>query len=138
MLLLIIQGLFAGSFAFIREHLFLLPAITVYAFLQVMLATFAMLALSSMSKSARFVGIMYAGLIFFTDAIFAMLKFLMKASSASLVSPTQNLAQLGDVIFRVPPRHDTPAALSLLVIVFLLVASIVILERKVRGVEVVA
>jgi ABC-2 type transport system permease protein len=138
MLLLIIQGLFAGSFAFIREHLFLLPAITVYAFLQVMLATFAMLALSSMSKSARFVGIMYAGLIFFTDAIFGMLKFLVKASSASLVSPTQNLAQLGDVIFRVPPRHDTPAVASLLVIVFLLVVSIVILERKVRGVEVVA
>ena len=62
----------------------------------------------------------------------------MKASSASLVSPTQNLAQLGDVIFRVPPRHDTPAVASLLVIVGLLVVSIVILERKVRGVEVVA
>jgi len=138
MLLLIVQCLFAGSFAFVREHLFLLPAITVYAFLQVMLATFSMLALSSLTKSARFVGIMYAGLIFFTDAVFAMLKFMVKASSASLVSPTQNLAQLGDVIFRVPPRHDTPAVLSLLVIVFLLIASIVILERKVRGVEVVA
>jgi hypothetical protein len=53
------------------------------------------------------------------------------------VSPTQNLAQLGDVIFRVPPRHDTPAGASLLVILVLLVVSIVILERKVRGVEVV-
>lgn len=138
MLLLIVQGLFAGSFAFVRANLFLLPAITVYAFLQVMLATFAMLALSSMTKSARFVGIMYAGLIFFTDAIFAMLKFLVKASSASLVSPTQNLAQLGDVIFRVPPRHDTPAVLSLLMIAILLVVSVVVLEKKVRGVEVVA
>lgn len=138
MLLLIVQGLFAGSFAFVRANLFLLPAITVYAFLQVMLATFAMLALSSMTKSARFVGIMYAGLIFFTDAVFAMLKFLVKASSASLVSPTQNLAQLGDLIFRVPPRHDTPAVLSLLMIVILLVVSVVVLERKVRGVEVVA
>jgi hypothetical protein len=48
------------------------------------------------------------------------------------------MAQLGDVIFRVPPRHATPAVASLLVIVFLLVASFVILERKVRGVEVVA
>ena len=138
MLLLLVQVLFAGSFAFVREHVFLLPAITVYAFLQVMLATFAMLALSSMSKSARFVGVMYAGLIFFTDSVFAMLKFLVKASGASLVSPTQSLAQLGDVIFRVPPRHDTPAVLSLAMIVLLLVASIVILERKVRGVEVVA
>jgi len=138
MLLLVVQCLFAGSFAFLREHLFLLPAITVYALLQVMLATFAMLALSSMSKSARFVGIMYAGLIFFTDSVFAMLKFLVKASGASLVSPTQSLAQLGDAIFRVPPRHDTPVILSLGVILFLLVASVVVLERKVRGVEVVA
>ena len=46
-----------------------------------------------------------------------MLKFLVKASGASLVSPTQSLAQIGDVIFRVPPRHDTPAVLSLLVVV---------------------
>ena len=105
------------------SNLFLLPAITVYAFLQVMLATFAMLALSSLSKSARFVGMMYAGLIFFTDAIFAMLKFLVKASGASLVSPTQSLAQLGDAIFRVPPRHETPVVLSPAVIVLLLVGS---------------
>jgi ABC-2 type transport system permease protein len=138
MLLLVVQCLFAGSFTFLREHLFLLPAITVYAFLQVMLATLAMLALSSMSKSARFVGIMYTGLIFFTDSVFAMLKFLVKASGASLVSPTQSLAQLGDAIFRVPPRHDTPVWLSLAVIVLLLIGSVIVLERKVRGVEVVA
>jgi ABC-2 type transport system permease protein len=138
MLLLLVQGLFAGTFAFARQNLFLFPAITVYAFLQVLLATFAMLALSSLSKSARFVGIMYAGVIFFTDAIFATLKYLVKASSASLISPTQSLAQLGDVIFRVPPRHETPAVLSILVIGGMIVGSIWILERRVRGVEVVA
>jgi ABC-2 type transport system permease protein len=138
MLLLLVQGLFAGTFAFARQNLFLLPAITVYAFLQVLLATFAMLALSSLSKSARFVGIMYAGVIFFTDAIFATLKYLVKASSASLISPTQSLAQLGDVIFRVPPRHETPAALSMMVIGGMILGSIWILERRVRGVEVVA
>ena len=138
MLLLLVQGLFAGTFAFARQNLFLLPAITVYAFLQVLLATFAMLALSSLSKSARFVGIMYAGVIFFTDAIFATLKYLVKASSASLISPTQSLAQLGDVIFRVPPRHETPVALSMMVIGGMILGSIWILERRVRGVEVVA
>ena len=57
---------------------------------------------------------MYAGVIFFTDAIFGMLKYVVRAGGASLVSPTQSLAQLGDVIFRVPPRHDTPVVLSLL------------------------
>jgi ABC-2 type transport system permease protein len=138
LLLLAVQVLFAGSFTFVRQNLFLFPAITVYAFLQVMLATFAMLALSSLSKSARFVGIMYAGVIFFTDAVFGMLKYIVRASGASLISPTQSLAQLGDVIFRVPPRHETPVVFSLGVIVLMIAAAILILERRIRGVEVVA
>ena len=62
-----------------------------------------------------------------------------RSSAASLISPTASLNQLGDVIFRVPPRYDTPAALSLLVVMASLVAvSILVLERRVRGVEVVA
>jgi ABC-2 type transport system permease protein len=138
MLLLAVQTLLAGSFAFIRANAFLFPAITVYAFLQVIMATLAMLALSSLSKSSRFVGIMYAGVIFFTDAVFAMLKHLVRASGASAVSPSQSLAQLGDAIFRVPPRHDTPVVVSLLVVVTILVVSGVVLARRVRGVEVVA
>jgi ABC-2 type transport system permease protein len=138
MLLLLVQVLFAGSFTFIRHNLFLFPAITVYAFLQVMLATFAMLALSSLSQSARFVGIMYAGVIFFTDAVFGMLKYLVRASGASLISPTQSLAQLGDAIFRIPPRHDTPVILSLGVLVLMIAAAMLVLGRRIRGVEVVA
>jgi ABC-2 type transport system permease protein len=138
MLLLFVQVMFAGSFAFLQQNAFLFPAITVYAVLQVTVATLSMLALSSLSKSARFVGIMYAGLIFFTGSIFAMLKYLVRASGASLISPTQSLAQLGDVIFRVPPRHETPVLLSLAVVILLIGGSILILERRVRGVEVVA
>ena len=138
LLLLIVQVLFAGSFEFVRKNAFLFPAITVYAFMQVLLATFSMLALSSLSKSPRFVGIMYAGVIFFTDAIFGMLKYVVRAGGASMVSPTQSLAQIGDVIFRVPPRHDTPVVLSLVVIIVMIVGAMLILERRIRGVEVVA
>ena len=137
-LLLVVQTMLAGNFNFVRANAFLVPAITVYAALQVLLATFTMLALSSLSKSARFVAIMYAGVIFFTDAVFGTLKFLMKASGASLVSPTQSMAQLGDVIFRVPPRHDTPVLLSLVVVLGLIALSLIVLERRIRGVEVVA
>jgi len=137
-LLLAVQTMLAGNFTFVRANAFLLPAITVYAALQVLLATFTMLALSSLSKSARFVAIMYAGVIFFTDAVFGMLKFLVRASGASMVSPTQSLAQIGDVIFRVPPRHDTPIVLSLVVVLGLIALSLLVLERRIRGVEVVA
>jgi len=138
MLLLAVQTMFAGNFSFVRANAFLLPAITVYAVLQVLLATFTMLALSSTSKSPRFVAIMYAGVVFFTDAVFGTLKFLIRASGASLVSPTQSMAQIGDVIFRVPPRHETPVVLSLIVVLGLIALSVVVLERRIRGVEVVA
>src|SRR5439155_23699997 len=58
--LLIVQVLFAGSFAFIRNNAYLVPAITVYSFIQVLTVSAAMLALSSLSNSSRFVGILYA------------------------------------------------------------------------------
>ena len=41
MLLLLLQAMFAGNVAFLREHTFLIPAITVFAFLQVLVASFA-------------------------------------------------------------------------------------------------
>src|SRR5688572_25437590 len=53
--LLITQALFAGNLTFIRNNLFLLPAITLYSLAQVLMAATTMLALSSLSKSSRFV-----------------------------------------------------------------------------------
>jgi hypothetical protein len=55
----------------------------------------------------------------------------------SWLSPTESLAQVVDVIFRLTPRYMTPWQVSLIVIVGLVVVSISILERRVRGVEVV-
>jgi ABC-2 type transport system permease protein len=138
MLLLLVQILLAGSVQFVRQNLFLFPAITVFALVQVLLASFTMLALSSLSKSSRFVGVMFAGIILFTDAIQGMFWALTRASGASLISPTASLNQVGDIIFRKVPRYDTPWALSLLVIVVLIAVSAWVLERRVRGVEVVA
>ena len=54
--LLIVQIAFAGNFTFFRNNLFLFPAITLFAFIEVVLAASAMLALSSLSKSSRYVG----------------------------------------------------------------------------------
>src|SRR6202171_3486915 len=43
-LLLIVQALFAGSFAFVRDNLYLLPAITLVSFIQVLTVAVSMLA----------------------------------------------------------------------------------------------
>jgi ABC-2 type transport system permease protein len=138
LLLLVVQILIAGSFAFVQKNMFLFPAITVFAFLQVATAGFTMLALSSLSKSSRFVGVMYAGLILFADAIQGMFWLMTRSSGASLVSPSASINQVGDVIFRLPPRYDTPWLLSLTVVAGMIAISLLVLERRVRGVEVVA
>ncbi len=137
MLLLLIQVMFAGSFAFLRVNLFLFPAITVASLLQVLLATFTMLALSSLSKSSRYVGILYAGIIFFTAAIYGLMFAITGSTALSYLSLGSNLAQVVDVIFRLPPRYTTPWPVSLTVVMGLIVLSISVLERRVRGVEIV-
>src|SRR5512145_295229 len=93
-LLLVMQILFAGSLRFLSENIFLLPAITLFALLQVIVASTAMLALSSMSKSSRFVGVMYAGLIFFTSALFQAIRGITGNSSFAWISPTDTLQQI--------------------------------------------
>jgi ABC-type transport system involved in multi-copper enzyme maturation permease subunit len=135
--LMVVQTVLAGSFAFLRANVFLFPAITLFALAQVLLASMTMLALSSMSKSSRFVGVMYAGLIFFTSALFNALRGITGSSQFAWLSPNAALDQLGDVIFRLNPRYELPPALAALTVIALIAASAVILRRNVKGVEVV-
>jgi ABC-2 type transport system permease protein len=135
--LLIVQLAFAGNFTFLRNNIFLFPAITVFAFIQVTLVATAMLALSSLSNSSRYVGILYSAVIFFTQAIYGVLFAVTRSTSFSWISFPANLAQVGDVIFRLPPKYETPWLVSLLVIAAVVAASGLVLERRVRGVEIV-
>ncbi len=136
--LLIVQIAFAGNFTFFRTNVFLFPAITLFAFIEIILASSTMLALSSLSKSSRYVGILYAAVIFFTQAVYGVLYAVTRSTALSWLSFSANLKQIGDVIFRQKLEYDTPWPVSLLMIVLLVAVSGVILERRVRGVEVVA
>jgi ABC-2 type transport system permease protein len=137
-LLLIVQIAFAGNFTFFQKNVFLFPAITLFSFVEVILASSTMLALSSLSKSSRYVAILYTGVIFFTQAVYGVLYAVTRSTALSWLSFSNNLAQIGDVIFRQTPKYDTPWPVSLLMIVLIVAASALILERRVRGVEVVA
>ena len=83
-------------------------------------------------------GILYTGIIFFTKAIYgATYAISGGGTKLSYLSLGDNLEQVVDVIFRLPPRYATPWPVSLTVVVALIVLSISVLERRVRGVEVV-
>ncbi len=137
-LLLLVQIGFAGSLSFVRQNLYLVPAITLYSLAQVLLASSTMLALSSLSKSSRFVGVMYSGLIFFTAALFNAVRGVTGQTWLAFLSPSDVLEQLGDAIFRQPPRFDMPVWLAVTVVLVLIGGSAWVLERRVRAVEVVS
>jgi ABC-2 type transport system permease protein len=136
--LLIVQIAFAGNFTFFRNNAFLFPAITVFCAIEVITVSATMLALSSLTRSTRYVGILYTAVIFFTSAIYGVLYAVTRSSSLSWISLATDLEQVGDVIFRLPQKYDTPWPVALLVIVVVVALSGIVLERRVRGVEVVA
>jgi len=137
-LLLIVQVAFAGNFTFLMANAYLVPAITVYSLVEVLMVSMCILALSSLSTNSRFVGILYTALIFFSDALYGVMRAVTGGTGVSWMAFGNNLAQLGDVIFRVPLRYETPWLVSLTVVVALIAVSAFILERRIRGVEIVA
>lgn len=137
LLLLVLQMMFAGDMTFVRTNLFLFPAITIYAFTQVVTASVTILALSSLSKSSRYVAILFAGVYLFSDAIYGIIFGVTRSTALSWISFSANLRQVGDLVFRLKPRYDTPWPVSLLAITAIIVVSAIVLERRVRGVEVV-
>jgi len=136
-LLLVLQLLFAGNFTFVRQNLFLFPAITLYSFFYVLVVSFTMLAVSSSSKSSRFVAIIYAGIVFLSDAIYGVLHLVTRSTALSFLAFDFNLQQLSYVIFRLPPQYSTPWPISLLTALAIIAIAVLVLERQVRGVEVV-
>jgi ABC-2 type transport system permease protein len=138
LLLVVMQVLFSGSFAFLGSHLELLPAVFVASALRVIVYAMTMLALSSLSTSTRYVAVMYAGVVFFSEAVYGVLAFVTGSTRVAWVSLSRNFDVVTDAVFHQPARVDTPIAVSVLVLLALVVVSMSVLERRVRGVEVVS
>lgn len=138
LLLIVLQVMFSGSLEFIRGNLQVIPAVVLASLVRVIVSSFTMLALSSLSKSTRYVAILYAGAIFFSEAVFGVLRVVTGSTRTAWVSISANLENITDVMFRQAPRYETPVIVSVLVLAGLVAVSLSVLERRVRGVEVVS
>ncbi len=137
LLLLLLVPAFMGSMAFIADNPTLIPSISAYSVIQITLSAFVILALSSLSNSRWFVAVMYAGLAFFTHAVYGVIANAGDSTMFSWVSIFANVHQVGDVLFRMPPRYDTPPLVSAAVIATVIGISVFVLSRRVRAIEVV-
>ena len=136
--LLILQIVFAGSLAFLSANLFLMPAIVLFSLVQALLSAFAIVALSSLSKSRRFVAIMYAGIVFFTAAVYQVLRLITNSRRWAVISPGEMLDVIANAIFRARGEPAVPVVVAVLTIAVIIGLSMLILERRIRAVEVVA
>jgi len=137
LMLLLLQTMFSGSFAFVGANLFLLPAIVLFSLVQSLVSAFALLALSSLSNSRRFVAAMYAGIVFFTAALVQILRLMTGSRAWAWLSPRDVLDVVATAVFRGPAAPSIPVPVALLMIVVIIAASVAILERRVRAVEVI-
>jgi hypothetical protein len=138
MLLLVLQVAFSGSFSFLRDNVFLVPAITLVSLVQALVSGITILALSSLSKSRRFVSVMYAGIIFFTTAMYQVLRQITGSRAWAAISPGDMLDVIADAVFRIRSQPPVPVFAAVLVIAGLMALSAWILERRIRAVEIVA
>ncbi len=137
-LLLLLQVSFAANIDILRAHTFLPASIVLSTLLMSLVMSCTMLALSSLSNSPRYVAILYTGAIFFTSAIFGFLTAITGGTRMAWIAITSNVGQVTDVLFRQPPSYDSPWQISLIVLLALLALSVSVLERRVKGVEVVS
>ena len=136
-LLVFLQMMFSGDTSFFSSHLLLIPAITLACALQVCVASTTMLALSSLSRSRRFVAMLYAGIILFTGAMDRALRLATGSRAWAWVSPQDTLTVVTDAIFGLSRDPALPVALAVVLLAALIGVSIAVLERRVRAVEVV-
>ena len=80
---------------------------------------------------------MYAGLVFFAEAMYRRVAAITGERHRWVSLSRANLDALGDAIFRLPPRYDMPVVISLPSWSACYRRVVVVLDRRVRGVEVV-
>ena len=137
MALLGLQMIFSASPDFIRDNPWLVPAITLFCVIEVLVSSLAMLALSSLSKSRRFVAVMYAGVIFFAGAVYEVLRAMTGGTGWAWLSPEAVFDALAAAIFRAPRNPELSLPVAVTATAAFIAASIVILDRRVRAVDVV-
>jgi ABC-type transport system involved in multi-copper enzyme maturation permease subunit len=137
LLLIVMQLVFSGSFDFVRENPSLIPAVTVASLLRIIVGSITMLALSSVSRSTRYVAVLYTGVIFFAEAIYAVLRVAMGTTRVAWISLSRNFSVVNDALFDQSARYDAPVLVCAIVLAALIAVSVSVLERTIRGVEIV-
>ena len=136
MSLLALQVLLAGSVDFIRDNPWLVPGMTLLCVVEALVVSLVMLGLSSLSKSRRFVAVLYAGAILVATAMSQVLSSITGSDAWAWLSPEAVFDALAIAIFHTAERAALPPSIALAAVATAAAVSIVVLSRCVRAVDV--
>lgn len=137
LLLFLLHMSFANDSKVFSENLWLAGPIILYATLLSSVNSLLILALSSLSRSSRFVGLIFFAVYFFSEALFGILRVITRDTRAGLVSLQANLWRVGEALFDLPSRFHIATWESVTVLAVLMACSAGILLYRIRPVEVV-
>jgi hypothetical protein len=128
---------FAASFAFFGAYPWLLLSIVVYSLLVTVFFASYTLLLSSLSKNKRYVAVLIFAVYIFSDIIAAILNEIFRTPYVALFSLKVNLQQMGALLFQQKPQYAVPWFYSLLVLASVCALTVVVLRKKIKGIEVI-
>ncbi len=138
-LVLYLVGLALAPEQYLKWELaWLAPAIIVHAVAVSLVVSLAVLAISSLSKSARVAGLGFVGLFFGLEMVRLVLQNGFNRKEAVLLSLQADLQALGVALFGVVDQQlDIPWGWPLLVLAVVSLGCLAILRSRVRAVEIV-
>lgn len=137
LIFILFKLLFAGNFHFLTTYPWLPLSVIGYSLFVTGFFCSYTLLLSSLSKNRRYVSILIVAIYFFSEILFKFFfENLKKNPAYALLSLRANLQQVAAWFFKLKPEFAVPWYWSFLILLAVGVAAAVVLNRKVRGVEV--
>jgi ABC-2 type transport system permease protein len=130
-------GLAPGSFLEVRL-VWIAPAVALHSLAMCLIYGLLMLALSSLSRSARVAGLGFAALVLGLELVVAIVQANFDLPAARLLSLQQDVRMLGEALFGIAERPGLlgwPGACAVLAATA--AVSLVVIRHRVRAVEVV-
>lgn len=130
--------IFAGSFRFLVENPWLpLSILGGSGLLTIVLSAYVLL-LSALSRNSRYVFVLVFGAYLFSGILHGILWVIFRAPAAALVSLPANIQQAASAIFGTKPPYPFDPVWSFVILGALCVLAAVVLDRRIRSVEVIA
>jgi ABC-type transport system involved in multi-copper enzyme maturation permease subunit len=129
--------LFSGSLRFIGTYPWILLSVTAYSAAVTAFFCLYTLLLSSLSRNRRYVSILLFAIYLVSDILFGIFYGNLKEPGFALLSLKANLQQTGAFLFRQKLPYDLSAGWSILVLTAAGAAAWIVINKRVRSVEVV-